>query len=381
MKKLNSTFKRFLKITLNENNLDALNELNLLLISNDVATETADALCDKIKDSLKGQEIGILTSKKKMLFNILRESIEEILTPEEEIDILYEIKQKNTQQKPFVIVFLGVNGTGKTTTIAKIAHFLKNQGITCVAAASDTFRAGAMEQLSYHMENVGVRVIKHEYQSDPASVAYDAIEHATAKGINVVLIDTAGRQVSNKNLMREMEKIVRISQPDLTIFVGDSLAGNDALNQAKEFNRNIGIDANILTKFDADAKGGAALSVSYETKKPILFVGIGQGYDDLEQFNRKVFISNILDIEDELRVARKEFRVQGGLSPKIIESLSPKTLLRWGFFETSKGLSNRLTVLDKMGVNLSVFGPPISHDLQSITLLLDSFTSYKSEPT
>ena len=165
--------------------------------------------------------------------------------------------------------------------------------------ASDTFRAAAIEQLSYHMQNIGIRVIKHEYKSDPASVAYDAIQHAKAKNVNVVLVDTAGRQVSNKNLMREMQKIVRVSEPDLTVFVGDSLAGNDALTQAKEFNNSVGIDANILTKFDADAKGGAALSISYETKKPILFVGIGQGYDDLEPFDSELFISNILDLKEE----------------------------------------------------------------------------------
>jgi fused signal recognition particle receptor len=148
------------------------------------------------------------------------------------------------------------------------------------------------------MDKVGIRVIKHEYKSDPASVAYDAIEHAKAKGIDVVLVDTAGRQVSNKNLMIEMQKIVRVSSPDLIVFIGDSLAGNDALNQAKEFKNHVGIDANILTKLDADAKGGAALSISYETKKPIIFVGVGQKYDDLIPFDKKYFISNILEINE-----------------------------------------------------------------------------------
>jgi fused signal recognition particle receptor len=147
------------------------------------------------------------------------------------------------------------------------------------------------------MNNVGVKVIKHKYKADPASVAYDAIDHAKSKGIDVVLVDTAGRQVSDKNLMREIEKIVRIAQPDLKIFVGDSLAGNDALYQAKEFNKSVGIDANILTKLDADAKGGAALSISYETRKPIIYVGVGQGYDDLKEFDKDFFVSNILDVE------------------------------------------------------------------------------------
>ncbi len=300
MKKLSNVFSVFVKKTLSSENLEgALNELNLLLIGNDVATETADILCQNIRVSLKGEQISRLTSKSKLLFGILKDVITEILTPERDIDLLEEIRKKNKTSSPYIICFLGVNGTGKTTTIAKIAHYLKKNNISSVAAAADTFRAAAIEQLSYHMQNIGIKVIKHEYKSDPASVAYDAVQHAKAKNINVVLVDTAGRQVSNKNLMREMQKIVRVAEPDLTLFVGDSLAGNDALTQAKEFNNEIGIDANILTKFDADAKGGAALSISYETKKPILFVGIGQGYDDIEPFNRELFISNILDLREE----------------------------------------------------------------------------------
>jgi len=300
MKKLSNVFSVFVKKTLSSENLEgALNELNLLLIGNDVAAETADILCQNIRVSLKGEQISRLTSKSKLLFGILKDVITEILTPERDIDLLEEIRKKNKTSSPYIICFLGVNGTGKTTTIAKIAHYLKKNNISSVAAAADTFRAAAIEQLSYHMQNIGIKVIKHEYKSDPASVAYDAVQHAKAKNINVVLVDTAGRQVSNKNLMREMQKIVRVAEPDLTLFVGDSLAGNDALTQAKEFNNEIGIDANILTKFDADAKGGAALSISYETKKPILFVGIGQGYDDIEPFNRELFISNILDLREE----------------------------------------------------------------------------------
>ncbi|MFX0075269.1 MAG: signal recognition particle-docking protein FtsY [Candidatus Hermodarchaeota archaeon] len=300
MKKIGNIFSAFVKKTLTSESLEsALNELNLLLIGNDVAAETADILCQKLDESLKGEQIGRFTSKKKYLFEILKEVISEILTPEKNVDLLEEIKKKNQEGKPYIICFLGVNGTGKTTTIAKVAHYLKKNNISSVAAASDTFRAAAIEQLSYHMKNVGIKVIKHEYKSDPASVAYDAIQHAKSKNVNVVLVDTAGRQVSNKNLMREMQKIVRVAEPDLTLFVGDSLAGNDALNQAKEFNNEVGIDANILTKFDADAKGGAALSISYETKKPILFVGVGQGYDDLEPFNSEIFLSNILDINEE----------------------------------------------------------------------------------
>ena len=297
LEKLKNVFSTFVKKTLTEKNLDAaINELRILLISNDVAVDTADEICKGIIESFKGQQITRLTSTKKMLFDTLKEAIIEILTPEKEIDIIKEIKEKNSLNLPYIIVFLGINGTGKTTTIAKFAHFLKKHKITSIAAASDTFRAGAIEQLSQHMNNVGIKVIKHGYKSDPASVAYDAIEHATAKNIDTVLIDTAGRQVNDQNLMREMQKIVRISEPDLVIFIGDSLAGNDVLYQAKEFKKSVGIDANILTKLDADAKGGAALSISFETRKPILFVGTGQGYEDLELFDRNAFLSSILDL-------------------------------------------------------------------------------------
>jgi fused signal recognition particle receptor len=295
LEKLKNAFSSFIKKTLTEKKLDnAIKDLKILLISNDVAIDTADEICNKIIDSYKGEQISRLTSTQKMLFEVLEEVITEILTPEKEIDLLLEINKK--ESKPYVMVFLGVNGTGKTTTMAKVAHFLKKNGFSIVAAAADTFRAAAIEQLSYHMKNVGIRVIKHEYKSDPASVAFDAIEHAKAKKVDVVLIDTAGRQVSDKNLMIEVQKICRVSQPDLIIFVGDSLAGNDVLQQAKEFKKHVGIDANILTKLDADAKGGAALSISFETKKPIIFVGVGQTYDDLIEFDRNSFMSNILNV-------------------------------------------------------------------------------------
>jgi len=295
LEKLKNTFSSFVKKTLTEKKLDnTINDLKLLLLSNDVAIDTADEICNKIIESFEGEQIGRLTSTQKMLFDILKDTITEILTPEEEIDLLAEIKKKKSE--PYVIVFLGVNGTGKTTTMAKIAHLLKKNGFSIVAAAADTFRAAAIEQLSYHMDNVGIRVIKHEYKSDPASVVYDAVEHAKAKNINVVLVDTAGRQITDKNLMIEIQKICRVANPDLTIFVGDSLAGNDALFQAKEFKKSVGIDANILTKLDADAKGGAALSISFETKKPILFIGDGQNYSDLKAFDRELFISNILEL-------------------------------------------------------------------------------------
>jgi fused signal recognition particle receptor len=294
--KLKNALSTFINKTLTEKKLDdAIEDLKLILLRNDVAMNTADDICQNIISKLKGDKIGRLSSTRSILEETLEEVITNILTPDFELDLLQEIKNKKASgDLPYTIVFLGVNGTGKTTTMAKIARYLKEYGYSVVAAASDTFRAGAIEQLSYHMDNVGVNVIKGQYKSDPASVSYDAIDHAKAKKIDVVLVDTAGRQVTDKNLMREIEKICRVANPDLKLFIGDSLAGNDALFQAKEFNKYVGIDATILTKLDADAKGGAALSISHETRKPIIFVGVGQKYTDLEEFDPDLFISNVL---------------------------------------------------------------------------------------
>jgi len=296
-KKVSKIFSNFVKKTITEKKLDDISQLKLLLISNDVALDTAEEICNQLVERLKGEQISRLSSIKNFLFRQLEDIIRDILTPEKTINLVEDIKLKNSKNLPYVIVFLGVNGTGKTTTMAKIAYFLKKQGISSVAAASDTFRAGAIEQLSKHMDNVGIRVIKHQYKSDPASVAFDAVNHAKAKNINVVLVDTAGRQVTDKNLMVEMQKIIRIAEPDLKVLIVDSLSGNDALFQAKEFKKHVGIDTNVLTKLDADSSGGAALSITHETKKPILFIGNGQGYDDIEEFSVNSFISSILESE------------------------------------------------------------------------------------
>jgi len=271
-----------------------LQELKIELLKNDVAVFAAEKVCELVAKEVVGERVGRGTKTKDVLLDVIREAIFQILRTQETIDLLTLAQKKREKGEPFVICFLGVNGTGKTTTIAKVAHlFLKNK-FTAVAAAADTFRAGAIEQLSQHMERVGVKLIKHDYKADAASVAYDAIEHARAKHINVVLIDTAGRQVTDKNLMNELAKIVRINEPDLVIFVGDSLAGNDVLTQAEEFSKNVRVDASILTKLDADAKGGSALSIAYITKKPIIFIGTGQGYEDLQPFDPEWFVKKII---------------------------------------------------------------------------------------
>jgi fused signal recognition particle receptor len=202
--------------------------------------------------------------------------------------------EKRKKKEPFVLMFVGINGTGKTTTIAKVAHFLRDKSYSVLLAAADTYRAGSIEQLEEHGKRLGMRVIKSIYGGDPAAVAYDAVSHAKAHGINIVLIDTAGRMQTNQNLMNELVKVKRVVAPDLTVFVVDSLIGNDAVMQAEEFNKAIGVDATILTKVDADVKGGSALSVTYVTQKPILFIGVGQTYRDLELFNPEKFVNMVL---------------------------------------------------------------------------------------
>jgi fused signal recognition particle receptor len=280
--------------SITEKNLDdALSDLQIALLANDVALEAAEKISDYVKGVLEGETISRLQSKKDIIREALTEAILTALTPKEPIDLFQRLKQKKQAGDPLVIMFLGVNGTGKTTTIAKMTHMLQKRGYSVVLACADTFRAGSSEQIQTHANRLKVRVITRPYGSDPASVAFDAINHARARHINVVLIDTAGRMQTNKNLMAELAKIHRIAEPDLVIFVGDALAGNDAIEQAKKFNKEIGIDAAILTKVDADIKGGAALSIALATGKPIIFVGVGQKYPDLEEFRPEWFTEKI----------------------------------------------------------------------------------------
>ncbi|WP_010478041.1 signal recognition particle-docking protein FtsY [Thermococcus zilligii] len=287
---------RLLQVEIKEKDVDeAIDELELELLEADVALEVVDELREKIKGKLVGKKVRIGSDKGKIIEEAVKEAVLEVLTPPRKIDLPEMIRSK--EEKPFVIAFVGFNGGGKTTTIAKLAHWLKKQGFSVVVAASDTFRAGAIEQLEEHAKRVGVKVIKHSYGADPAAVAYDAIQHAKARGIDVVLIDTAGRNELNRNLMDEMKKIVRVTKPDLVIFVGDSLAGNSIIEQARQFNEAVRIDGVILTKLDADSRGGAALSISHAIGAPILFVGVGQGYDDLKPFDEKWFVDLIFGEE------------------------------------------------------------------------------------
>jgi len=277
-----------------ENLHPILSEFKINLAESDVAFPVAEHICNNIEKRLNGVQVKRLEDRRKIVEKNLREVLLEIMLTNNKIDLLEAVEEKRKKNEPFVIIFVGINGTGKTTTIAKVARFLNKKGYSVVLACSDTYRAGSIEQLEEHAKRLGIRMIKHKYGADPAAVAYDTINHAKAHGINAVLIDTAGRMQTNRNLMDELAKIRRVANPDLTILTVDSLTGNDAVMQAEEFHKSVGIDATILTKVDADVKGGSALSVTYVTQKPILFIGTGQKYEDLEEFNSEKFVQMIL---------------------------------------------------------------------------------------
>jgi fused signal recognition particle receptor len=297
--KLKSGFKGLVtKVTTtelkSENLSSILSDFKMTLAENDVAFPVADRICDELEKRLVGVQVKRLEDRTKIVEENLRQVLLEVMLTNNKIDLLKRAEEKRKTGEPFVLLFVGINGTGKTTTIAKVAQFLRDKGYSVVLACSDTYRAGSIEQLEEHAKRLGMRIITHKYGADPAAVAYDAISHAKAHGINVVLIDTAGRMQTNQNLMNELAKVKRVVSPDLTILTLDSLIGNDAVMQAEEFHKSIGIDATILTKVDADVKGGSALSVTYVTQKPILFIGVGQTYKDLELFNPEKFVDMIL---------------------------------------------------------------------------------------
>ena len=278
---------------------DILFELEMELLQGDVAMEVATEVVESVKDDLVGKKIKRSNDITEYTFYALRDAVEKIIDiPGKSMTEM--IEEKKAQGEPLVVMFVGINGTGKTTTIGKLANYYLKKGYTPVIAASDTFRAGAIEQVTHHADNVGVKIIKHQKGSDPAAVAYDAVEHAKAQGKELVLIDTAGRMQTNTNLMDEMKKIKRVSKPDLVIFVGDAITGNDATEQARKFNEAIDIDGVILTKADADSKGGASLSIGYVIQKPIMFLGVGQGYDDIMEYDSQWMLNQLFSEDEEV---------------------------------------------------------------------------------
>lgn len=284
--------KNVFAYTLTQDNFESIfSELEMLLLESNVALTVVEELKKQLQEKLVGKQL----KKDKIALEIkeaLRESIDAILLePENTMEAIKEYKK--ITKEPYVVLFFGINGAGKTTSIAKFAHLCLKNKFSCILAAADTFRAASIEQISIHADKLKVKVIKHDYGSDPSAVAFDAIKYAKANNIDVVLVDTAGRMHTKENLLKEMEKICRVTKPSLKVFVAEAVAGNDATEQADAFNKAIGIDGSILSKTDVDEKGGAIISVGYITKKPILYLGIGQNYEDLELFNKKKFIEKL----------------------------------------------------------------------------------------
>ena len=279
------------EIILDEKDLtDPLWALEMALLESDVALPVAEKIVSSVKSELVGHKKKIGANTGQLAEDALRSALTKMLSANH-LDFDEYIK---TKEKPVKILFVGVNGTGKTTSIAKLARYLMNQSYSVVLAAGDTFRAGAIEQLEVHGERLGLKVIKHKTGGDPAAVIYDAVEYAKAHNKDVVLADTAGRLHTNINLMDQMRKIVRVTKPDLLIFVDEAIAGNDAVERARLFNESVPIGGSILTKTDADAKGGSAISIAYITGKPVLFLGIGQNYPDLVKFEPQWLVDRLL---------------------------------------------------------------------------------------
>lgn len=282
------------EVYLSEKDLEEpLWELEMGLLESDLALSVSEAIVESVKKQLAGTTKRIGNDTGEVVEAALRKAILDIVSAntidfDEYVDHI---------ERPVHIVFVGINGTGKTTSIAKLTHRLLKSDYSVILAAGDTFRAGAIDQLGIHASRLGVKMIKHQAGADPAAVIYDAVQYAKAHKIDFVLSDTAGRMNTNLNLMSQMEKICRVSTPDLIIFVDEAVAGNDAVERAAQFNKAVPIDGSILTKIDADAKGGAAISIAYITGKPILFFGIGQHYEDLKKFNPEWFVDQLFNSE------------------------------------------------------------------------------------
>ncbi len=295
-----SVAKNLSEKELNEKDIEnVLFDLEIALMESDVAIEVIDALKLDLKKSLVGSSIE-KSSIEKFVKDSLISSISELFDAAGCIDLFEQIDEKKRQNQPFLILFVGINGTGKTTSLAKVAYLLQQAKYSVVVAASDTFRAGAIEQLRGHTNRLNIKLVAQNYNSDPAAVARDAVLYAKSHKTDCVLIDTAGRMQTNKNLMEQITKITNVVNPDMKIFVGDSLAGNDTVNQAREFFGHTKFNGSILTKSDADARGGAALSIVKVTSTPVMYVGVGQEYPDLKPFDKKTFLETVFGSIDDV---------------------------------------------------------------------------------
>lgn len=265
-------------------------ELELVLLENNVSVKVIEKIKEDLAEELVDKPLPRNVEGK--IQEVLATTLKEILSIEQK-NIISEIKEAKTEGKPYIIIFFGINGSGKTTTIAKLGHLLKSEGFSVVLAAGDTFRAAAIDQIQDHATKLDIKLIKHDYGSDAAAVAFDAKQYAEKNNIDVVLIDTAGRLHSNTNLMAELEKMMRVAKPDCKIFIGESITGNDCVEQAEKYTTTLGIDGIILTKADIDEMGGAPLSICYVTGKPILYLGMGQEYKDLHRFTPELILEKL----------------------------------------------------------------------------------------
>lgn len=271
-----------------------LEEFELSLLEADVELSTATALIEELRTRLTNKRISSRENANEVILAEIKQALLEIVHVDE-LDLDAEIGRNH----PCVVLILGPNGAGKTTTIAKLAHRYTKMGKKVVLASADTFRAGSIEQLQAHASKIGVRMVRHQYGADPAAVAFDAVQAAKAENADMVLIDSAGRQDTNKNLLEELKKIQRVIQPHVKLYVGESYTGQAILTQARTFDEAIGIDGFILTKLDTDTKGGGVISILHNLKKPIVFFGIGQGYEDLARFSMDEFLNRLIPASDE----------------------------------------------------------------------------------
>jgi fused signal recognition particle receptor len=264
-----------------------LQEFYLQLVAADVAVETADAVVEGLRQRLKEFRVPRFSDKREMVKDVLKSTLSTVIKTASIQDVLKTAEERRKSGRPVVIMFVGPNGSGKTSTVVKLAHYLRKKGYSAILASADTFRAGAIEQLETLGEKAGFLIVSQQYGADPAAVAVDAINKAASLRANFVIIDTAGRTEVDRGLLEEMRKIKRVAKPDYVIYIGDALAGNVAVNQAKMFDEVVGVDFVVLAKLDADAKGGSAVSISHATGKPLLFVCTGQELDDLDDNPRQ----------------------------------------------------------------------------------------------
>jgi fused signal recognition particle receptor len=268
---------------------EALSDLEMTLLESDVALPVCDAIIARLKKCLVGKHRKIGESVDALVAGALKSALRDVLG--KGFSLTDFIRPRD---RPVKILFTGVNGTGKTTTVAKIGSYLKKEGFTVVIGAGDTYRAGAIEQIGVHADRIGIKIIQHQEGADPSAVLFDTVQYAVSHKIDVVLADTAGRFHTKSNLMNQLDKIRRVMKPDLIVYVDEAVAGNDAIVRAAEFDRTVGADAVVLTKADMDSRGGAAISIAHTIGKPLMFLGTGQGYEDIMPFDPAKVVDDLL---------------------------------------------------------------------------------------